>query len=341
MPRQLEFANLILTFGSDKVLIDLFDEVVLPAFTDPNLLRERADTKYFFNQVTLIDLGTEGAPVPAIVGKLVKDTLLTRDQVYNSQTLQLESDPRQMQSSPSAVFVLLVENHKLLYLHETAHAPDISVFRGTLKHFLRLKYFSFIEREYEVRSHSVEPALRAVTKLQLQEEFQPPDLSIIPLSSEASLEEFVSQYGLLRQVKVELGPINTEIHNDAFFVEMRQKKDAIGSKKSTLVHHNPGGLNKDATVTQLSLAAAEGNARISMDGKNLQGERLSGSNNDIRLRIPMANIPPELPSIADRMHRTFLGLVERGTLKLGQVDGRVRQETRRFINRFRRPDGQV
>lgn len=73
--RSVQFANFICHFGNLEML-DLCEEVVIPAFTDGKLKRTYKDTSYFFHDVELISIPTDGKHTePAIVGKFVKDIL--------------------------------------------------------------------------------------------------------------------------------------------------------------------------------------------------------------------------------------------------------------------------
>ncbi len=109
-------------------MIDLLDEVVLPAFTDDSLERKYGEARYFFLDVETLDLGTRRQTEPAIVGTFVKDTTLHREQIYDPQNKAIRRDPRTLKTSPSATFVFLLVNHKLLYLHETVDAPRSTPF---------------------------------------------------------------------------------------------------------------------------------------------------------------------------------------------------------------------
>jgi hypothetical protein len=82
-PRVLEFANFTLNFGKDKVLADLWKEVVQPAFLDESLERKYGDTTYFFLQAQELNLGSKKEMVPAIAGRFVKDFVLRREQTFD------------------------------------------------------------------------------------------------------------------------------------------------------------------------------------------------------------------------------------------------------------------
>jgi hypothetical protein len=76
------FANLVCRFGDKFLLLDFADEIVVPAFTDATVKREYASTSYFFLKVRMAEVRYGDDDLLVIYGRLVKDTVLMREQVY-------------------------------------------------------------------------------------------------------------------------------------------------------------------------------------------------------------------------------------------------------------------
>lgn len=89
---QALFANFICKFG-DLNMADLLREVVLPAFTDDTMVREAYGSSFHLLDVELFETlaGAGEAPEPALAGQFVRDTVLTREQVFDAKTGQLGS----------------------------------------------------------------------------------------------------------------------------------------------------------------------------------------------------------------------------------------------------------
>jgi len=124
---KIAFANLIYRFGDELVLLDLADEVVIPAFTNTELRRATRGGTYFFLNVQISEVPDveEGLPPLLVVhGKLVNDTLMTRDQFYSNET-GLVVMPQSMPSAPTSFFALILNSHKLLYVPELEDAPSL------------------------------------------------------------------------------------------------------------------------------------------------------------------------------------------------------------------------
>lgn len=85
---QIEFANVLCHFGTDKVLLDYLDEIVLPAFTDDTLTRQhgkKTPTNYHFYEVEVEVLDRNSSPTTiGISGQFVKDVRLTHTQLYDA-----------------------------------------------------------------------------------------------------------------------------------------------------------------------------------------------------------------------------------------------------------------
>jgi hypothetical protein len=64
-------------------MLDMVDEVVFPAFFDEKMSRNYGRTNYFFYDVNLINLSKKKkTPVIGILGRIIKDTTLEREQIY-------------------------------------------------------------------------------------------------------------------------------------------------------------------------------------------------------------------------------------------------------------------
>lgn len=122
--RELEFANLVCKFGDDKNLLDFAEEIVFPAFFDDSRVRRYSDTKYFFLDVTSFSIGRGENEVVCIAGEFVKDTEFTREQLFD-RNKGLHPASGSLRTSPSSIFLLVLNNHRLVYLPKTSYAPGL------------------------------------------------------------------------------------------------------------------------------------------------------------------------------------------------------------------------
>jgi len=310
----MEMGNLVCRFGDHKVLLDLIEEVVIPSFLDNSLKRSYNKTSYFFHETSLVVLFDEGnEKIIGIAGRFIKDTTLVREQIFEQKN-GLVQNKESMRSSPSSMFLLILNNHRLIYVKETKDAPSKETFRSTLLVFLRNKHKLFIDNEFKKLSKS-DIELRK-TKIELYELNPRPSLELIPLTSEDSIEQFVKKYNVLKTMEISLSDRNDENDNDPFFDELQKRKDAVGSKKSIVKHSNSKGLNKDSIVSEISEATTQGNQKVTLNGIDNEGDFLRGNNEQFQLRKPLENLKTKPEEAASQLYESFLGLVNDGLINV-------------------------
>jgi hypothetical protein len=330
---QIEFANFICKFGSDKSLLDYVEDIIIPAFNS-STVRRYGSTSFFFHQIQLVDLSNDDTPVMCIAGRFVKQTLLSREQIYDAKA-GLIKDTQSIESAPSALFALILNNHKLLYIHETAHAPDLNSFRSTAHQLILNAHKSFINKKYDELNSKDDDEPR-VTKKALLEEVPHPSVEIIHLSSESTLEQFVKQYKTLTSVEATLVETNDELDMDGLFKDFRTSMYDIGSKKTSIKHHNKDGLSKDSAITQLNAAASQGNTFINLDGKDSNGDTLKGNNERFKITVPISDISKDVSEAAVSMYESFSELITNGIIKISETSEKVSDVICRIKNNMTR-----
>jgi len=327
----MEVANLICRFG-DSVLLDYADEVVLPSFLDSNLSREYAFVREFFHQVEKVVLDDNPSmPVLGIVGRLIKDTTLSREQIYEKDKGLVRS-AKTLRSSPSSLFLLVLNNHRLIYVRETKDGPSKETFGSTLLSFLRQKHKGYLDQLYQAQIPT-----RSVTKktrADLLEEHPKPSLDIIPLSSDQSIETFIKQYELLKVLEIKLSDRNDENDNDPFFDQMQKRKDALKSSVSVIRHANAKGLDKNEAISEISEATEQGNQSVRLSGIDYEGDVLKGNNDKFQLQKPIEALNTAVSSAAKQLYNTFVSLVQDGMIKLPVVSGKARKVLSSLATRF-------
>lgn len=322
----MEMGNLICRFGNEKVLLDLSDEVVLPCFFDKSLVRSYDKTSFFFHEVSPVMLiDDENEPVIGIAGRFIKDTTLEREQIFEKEK-GLVKDSGSMRSSPSATFLLILNNHRLVYVKETKNAPSKESFRSTLLSFLRAKHKQYIDSEYErfKLKYDRDSERSRVTKKDLIESNPRPALELIPLTSEDSIEQFVRKYNILKMMEISLSDRNDENDNDPFFEELQKRKDAVGSTSSTVKHSNSKGLDKEKIITEISEATAQGNQAVKLSGLDNEGDVLRGNNEKFQLRKPLEDLSNKPNKAARELYESFVGLVDDGLVKIPETSQKTK-----------------
>jgi hypothetical protein len=308
----LSFANLTCRFGERFVLIDLAKEVIYPAFFDEAYSRVYGPTAYFFRNVGMAAIEIEGLERPhlTIYGRLIKDTVVTRTQVYSPAT-GLVSDVASMPSAPSAFFALDLDNHKLMYLPETSGAPTVNQFGLTLQSFARKRLASYIRELSKASKTTDEP--KSITELML--EYPEPTVEATHLSGDSNIDNFVERFSKIVRVDFQLKNTNAEFNRAEDFRRIREMKDDVLADRTTLVHENKAGLKKTAVVEEVKVAAAGGNQIINLKGLGEDGAVLTGSNDDLKLEISFPNPPDNRFRRAVEMVRSYFAQVNSGRLR--------------------------
>lgn len=332
--QNLELANFICRFGESLVMIDLLGEVVLPAFRDANLIRTHGEsTSYKLIEVGLVEIDKTKGCV-GVAGRFVKDTVLTSEQVLDPAKGLIQRQ-ESIRTSPSALFLLMLDTHRLLYVKETSDAPGLDTFKATIDRFLRRKHKEFIDKKHrehqEARRMAAGPTA-PLTKRQLLESYPAPELEIVPLASQETLTAFIQKYETLKVIEVQLLQTNHDIDNSEFFAAVRAKQKKVGAKRTTLKHSNPLGLEKAETITQLTSAVEQGIHHIKLDGKDLEGDRLRGNNEEFQIKTPIAALGRGVKEAAEKMFASFKSLVDSGTIKVQTVTEQVKQRIAEVLN---------
>ena len=344
----VHFANFICHVG-DAELADVLREIVIPAF-ETKSARAFRDVRYLLHQVVVTNLPMpEGSDAPAIIGSLIKDMVVRSEQQFDPTTGQLLKAKQQMHTSPSSMFVLLLDSHKLIYCHETPNAPGLDAFKSTISSFLSHARENLI-REFYDDARAIDDGREAIDTALLYK-FSPkamgesetvdglrqpplvllsalvphPSLEVVPLSNDESLREFVKRFKVLDHASVRLLRRNSEIDNDEFFEQVRNKGDDAGAEVSTITYKNKSGLTKNHVISQLE-SALTGNAEVQLSGKDEANVRIRGTNEEFKAVAKLNDVPPSIKSAANVLLGLFNEYVRKGLVKISKAqhsDGHV------------------
>lgn len=324
--KQVSFANFICKFGDHKNLLDVAEEIVIPAFVDCDKFAPRSysGTSYFFYETELINLGSRRRPMLVIAGRFIKDTTLQSEQIF-AQGHGLVRRKRSLDSAPSAIFVLVLNTHKLIYCPETTHYPSLSSFRRTAYNYINQQQKKFIGEEYERRVAIREQAMEAgdetlerVTKRKLWDEYPISTLDVVPIPSALSLAEFVERYKQLSTVTLKVLQTNSELDNSKLLKAIRATGSQLGAKNSQITHSagDKGALDVAEAITQLNAVALDGNVEVKLSGKDASGNKLVGNNDEFRLRVQADIVSRNVPEAALQLNNVLTQQIKRSNIAI-------------------------
>ena len=116
-----------------------------------------------------------------------------------------------------------------------------------------------------------------------------PKLDLVPLASKDSLADLLNRYSIIKSLTIELTPTNNEIDNEGLFSGLRRGEQETGSKKSSAKFewNKETGLNKDGCARQVEPATKQGNATIKFEGTSATGAKLTITNEECRMQVPV------------------------------------------------------
>lgn len=323
------FGNFICRFGEAATLLDHAVEIVIPAFTDEKLRRRHGETSYFFLDVAVENVGTPTAPRPALAGRFIKDGVLRRQQVYSPED-GLRPDPQAMRTAPSAFFVLLLENHRLIYFAETADAPEMQAFAVTAKSFIKFKHDQYLRGLQERREEEGQPT----TLVKLREEIPPPTLNLVALTSNTSIEAFVARYRTLKQVQITLLKPNDEFDAASMIRAVREQNTRVKAESTLIEHRSANGLNASAAVEEITEASRSGNQIVKLSGTDREGNALKGNNEHFQLSVIMEAKPESRSGLIAKLRGIFDSQVKAGAISVGQPMRDISAALRRVMTSF-------
>ncbi len=318
------FANLVCRFGDDNVLLDYASEIVLPAFLDKSLVRSYGSSQFFFYETELVELyRARDELVLGVSGRFIHNTLLMREQIFVPRRGVIR-DEATLPSAPSASFLLVLNNHRLIYFPETAHAPDLSVFRSTLLHFLKYKHKEFINKEYE-RLRQLE---QRVTKKDLNLTHPFPSLELIPISGGEEIERFLKRYKILKKIDFRLITPNDEIDGAELFDDVRTYFSNLEPETMKIEAKNPKGLDIPSALPVIKAATATANQEVKLTGVDYDGNDLRGDNKEFQVSAPIDPIPATRSGLIQKLYSVFSELQASGVIHTGEQSEQVTNKIR-------------
>jgi len=304
----LSFANFVLRFGIEEVLLDYAADIVIPAFRDNTHVRTFGETTFRFYNVRFTKIADEGkVPVLALSGHFIKDTVLKRQQIFRPGRGLVE-DEAEIESAPSSYFVLILNYHRLLYFAETASAPPLEAFATTAQQFLRLEYRKYLTRRVE-RENVTRRGVERITRDQLGKRIPPPVLSVVPVAGEDLISEIVDRFRKIKQIRFKLVEPNDELDASAAVAAIEQTFRPLRPKRLELIASDPKGLDKAASAQKIIEASEGHNTEILIDGEDHAGLSMKVDNEQFALSVPIEDPPQDDAELRARLVQVYDHLV--------------------------------
>jgi hypothetical protein len=301
--KRLEFANFVCRFGNDMVLVDQLQEVIIPAFFG-DFEHKTAKTRVFLHDVSMIE---HSADRHIIAGRIVKDTILEREKLYDEESKTLKDSAKTLRSSPTSFFALIVETHRLIFVPEHRGAPTLKAFESTMRRFILDAFISHYGGTRRGKAKAKEISKRSTS----------PELEIVPMMSTGSLVAFLDRFDLIQHLSIRVAQVNNEFDNSELIEDVRKSHHRMQSKETELKYKNTSdGLVRDEVSAELE-AVGKGTGYVNVIGRDSSGRRIEGNNEHFGIKTEVDAIPDDIVTATDRVLVEFDKLLEAGAIDPG------------------------
>ncbi len=289
-------------------LADILESVVLPAIYSGRR-RKYGSARYFFLEPALVKLPDDEH---GIAFEVVKDTVLRREQLYKDGALV--ADEEQMESAPSGIVLLIFENHRVVYVPKTRYAPSLRELENTFDVLFKQTRLTLIQQELA----KSEAKYGARKKL---EKFLPPiTTKLIALTSEESVAEAMKRLSLIRSVRIDLVKTNAELDPGGTYRDLQKAAISAHAKRARVEYANAkDGLKAAKARAEVVKATKQGVAVVAVKGEDEDGDEVTKTNDDMRVR-PEATFDVTSPAAtAKAMAKTLKEMVSKGIVAAARV----------------------
>lgn len=287
MRQVLKFANISVT-SKRLELVDYLD-IFIPSIFQNQIPRKTSRASYYFLDVGMGYLNEADQASLCIYGRFVKDTALTREQVLEDGVIV--NSPGTLRTSPSFFFVINVADHRMVFMPETPFSPTVSSFAHSINYFFKKKYDSHIRAEQRKRE---EAGSRSTLK-DVRESFPFPEISITPIAGRVEVSDFLKKFSKINKIQVSIVRRNQDLRPGELFDLIAEDISDLGPQSSQLtVNGGASGLDIQKTEAFIGSISQEGYEDTRVIGQDMLGARISGTNEDFSLTIPVSEVPQDI-----------------------------------------------
>ncbi len=288
-------ANFNCTFKYDKTtygMLDYFESIIWPAFNNKDLIRVtksdgKVKTRFHLADIKLTKLDDGNI---ALVGKHIKRTLLDISPDYDKEK-GFFGDYDIKPSAPYSTFIILLNNHRVIYFPNKSGAPDVRSFASTVNEILgqyiklnrdKLKK-TFIENNLVFEGVEYKYIQDFTNKI-LEKRLPYPELNIIPIESPELVQDYFKNISVIEEVSFKFyKPNNEPTDFNNFFAYSVDMLEQTGSKSIEQKLKHP--TENDAIENAIN--CSRGKTSYTLKAKNLQNEPIRLTPDNVSQKFPI------------------------------------------------------
>lgn len=282
--KKMEVANFSCksTIG-DIELLDVFSDYVYEAMKSQKVLGSRNSEmlSYKFIDLKFVKIQNE----VLLTGRLVKNLNIEREQILKGNRLVQSYDS--MESAPSSFFVLILSNHKLLWVREMQRAPLLKDFKYAISKMLIYQREELVQNYVKHNQQQIlidnqkENIIRKAYSL-----YPELDVSVTQIGNKVQIEEKLAKFKNIYKIKLVALKRNNELGSDFCGLSnlMSKTQEVTGAKNVTanINGDSKHPLNKDLAI-KLIKASADGNYEFKVKGTDSENNIVEESNETVSL----------------------------------------------------------
>lgn len=295
--KRMEVANLTCrSILGDKELLDVFVDYFLPAMQNQEVPGSRNSETLFYKFIDLNVTKIENELV--LYGRFIKCLNIEREQILDGDKLipSFES----MDSAPSSFFVLILRNHKLLWIKETSRAPLLKDFRAALSKMLKKERFNLINNYVESQTLNLFLDKNNMQNIERKAyaEYPELELSVTPLGNDVQIRERLSRFKNIYNITITALKRNNELGSDFSMLaqKMSETQEKMAAKNvTTQIHGDTKNPLKKEAATELIQSVSDGNYEYKIEGIDEKSNKITETSESLSLSMIINYIKDDIP----------------------------------------------
>lgn len=239
-------ANFTCTIKKDNTVVPMllfFMDIIYPALSDTTIYRTTQKSTYYISDLKLVNLGDGNI---ALTGLHIKRTILDIHPDFDNKN-GFKGETSHKPSAPYSTFIILLNNHRVIYYPCLSGAPGIRTFASTINHII----FTYVSKKRsELQSKLITKNIdnkreyifgdETYTKISdfrknvLDKKFPFPETNIVAIASDQLVIEAFEKLIEIKSVSFKFYKPNNEPLNFNNFFE--KSYDMLNQTSSTSMH---------------------------------------------------------------------------------------------------------
>lgn len=251
-------------------MLNYFEKIIWPAFNDKSLIRKtfkkndkNLPIRYHISDVKIVELDNDNL---ALIGKHIKRTILEISEDYKPDEGFIgESETKP--SAPYSTFIIILNNHRVIYFPNKAGAPDIRSFASTARYIID----EYINNQRTILLNKLDkkeyPAREAA--IYIRNEYPTAELNVVAIESEELAIEAFKNISSIRDVKFKFYKTNNDpIDFDSVFESAYKLIDQTDSNSMEQKFNSP----KELSVIETAVIKSKGKTNYTINAVNIDKE---------------------------------------------------------------------